>query len=34
MEESDDGYHIDHVLSYENKYDSQKQLLKAYKHCS
>ena len=30
MEESDDGYHIDHVLSYENKYDSQKQLLKAY----
>ena len=30
IEESDDGYHIDHVLSYENKYDSQKQLLKAY----
>ncbi|GIR56808.1 MAG: TonB-dependent receptor [Candidatus Neomarinimicrobiota bacterium] len=30
MEESDDGYHIDHVLSYENKYDAQKQLLKAY----
>ena len=30
MEESDDGYHIDHVLSYENKYDSQKQLFKAY----
>ena len=30
MEENDDGYHIDHVLSYENKYDSQKQLLKAY----
>ena len=30
IEESDDGYHIDHVLSYENRYDSQKQLLKAY----
>ena len=30
MEENDDGYHIDHVLSYENKYDSQEQLLKAY----
>ena len=30
MEESDDGYHIDHVFSYENKYDAQKQLLKAY----
>ena len=30
MEENDDGYHIDHVFSYENKYDAQKQLLKAY----
>ena len=30
MEESDDGYHIDHVLSYENKFDSKEQLLKAY----
>ena len=30
IEESDDGYHIDHVLSYENKFDSKDQLLKAY----
>ena len=30
MEENDNGYHIDHVISYENKYDSQEQLLKAY----
>jgi len=30
IEEQDDGYHIDHVLSYENKFDSKKQLLKGY----
>ncbi len=30
MEENDDGSHIDHVLSYENKYDADKKLLKAY----
>ncbi len=30
MEENDDGYHIDHVVSYENKYDTKEQLLKAY----
>jgi len=30
MESNDDGYHIDHVLSYENKFDSKKQLLKGY----
>ena len=30
MEENDNGYHIDHVLSYENKYDAKKKLLKAY----
>ena len=30
MEESDNGYHIDHVISYENKFDSKKQLLKGY----
>ena len=29
-EENDNGNHMDHVLSYENKFDSQKQLLKAY----
>ena len=28
--EHDDGYHLDHLLSYENKFDSEKQLLKAY----
>ena len=28
--EHDDGYHIDHVLSYENKFDSDEELLKAY----
>jgi len=28
--EHDDGQHIDHVLTYENKFDNQKQLLKAY----
>jgi len=28
--EHDDGQHMDHVLTYENKFDSQKQLLKAY----
>ena len=30
MEENDNGYHIDHVLSYENKFDSKEELLKAY----
>ena len=30
MEENDNGYHIDHVISYENKYDSKEELLKAY----
>ena len=30
MEESDNGYHIDHVLSYENKFDSKEKLLKGY----
>jgi len=30
VEENDDGYHIDHVLSYENKFDSKEQLLKSY----
>ena len=30
MEESDNGYHIDHVISYENKFDSREQLLKGY----
>ena len=30
MEESDLGYHIDHVISYENKYDAKEKLLKAY----
>ena len=30
MEESDNGYHIDHVISYENKFDSKEQLLKGY----
>ena len=30
VEENDDGYHIDHVLSYENKFDSKEQLLKGY----
>jgi len=30
MDENDNGYHIDHVLSYENKFDSKEQLLKAY----
>ena len=30
MEESDNGYHIDHVISYEDKFDSKEQLLKAY----
>ena len=30
VEENDDGYHIDHVLSYENRFDSKKQLLKGY----
>ncbi len=29
-EENDNGNHMDHVLSYENKFDSQEQLLKAY----
>jgi hypothetical protein len=28
--EHDDGQHIDHVLTYENKFDIQNQLLKAY----
>ena len=28
--EHDDGFHLDHLLSYENKFDSDKQLLKAY----
>jgi len=28
--EHDDGQHMDHVLTYENKFDSQEQLLKAY----
>ena len=28
--ETDDGTHMDHVLSYENKYDSKAQLLKAF----
>ena len=28
--ETDDGLHMDHVLSYENKYDSEYKLLKAY----
>ena len=28
--EHDDGQHIDHVLTYENKFDTQNQLLKAY----
>ena len=28
--ENDDGRHMDHVLSYENKYDSESELLKAY----
>ena len=28
--ETDDGLHMDHVLSYENKYDSESELLKAY----
>ena len=28
--ETDDGIHIDNVLSYENKYDSEAELLKAY----
>ena len=28
--ETDDGLHMDHVLSYENKYDSEAELLKAY----
>ena len=30
MEERDNGYHIDHVLSYEDKFDSKEKLLKAY----
>ncbi len=30
MEESDNGYHIDHVVSYENKFDSRERLLKGY----
>ena len=30
VEENDNGYHIDHVLSYENKFDSKEQLLKGY----
>ena len=30
IKENDDGYHIDHVLSYENKYNSADRLLKAY----
>ena len=30
MEENDNGYHIDHVISYENKYDAKEELLKAY----
>ena len=28
--EQDDGFHQDHVLSYENKFDSKERLLKAY----
>ena len=28
--ETDDGLHMDHVLSYENKFKSEKELLKAY----
>jgi len=28
--ERDDGFHMDHVLSYENKYNSEVQLLKGY----
>ena len=28
--ETDDGLHMDHILSYENKYDSKAQLLKAF----
>ena len=28
--ESDDGFHMDHTLSYENKYNSKAQLLKGY----
>lgn len=28
--ETDDGIHMDHVISYENKYDSKAQLLKAF----
>ena len=28
--EQDDGFHQDHVLSYENKFDSKEKLLKAY----
>ena len=28
--ETDDGLHMDHVFSYENKYDSEAELLKAY----
>ena len=28
--ETDDGLHMDHVFSYENKYDSKAELLKAY----
>lgn len=28
--ETDDGLHMDHVLSYENKFDSKAQLLKAF----
>ena len=28
--ERDDGNHMDHVLTYENKFDSEKELLKAY----
>ena len=30
MEENATGYHIDHVISYENKYDAKEELLKAY----
>jgi len=30
MEERDNGYHIDHVFSYEDKFDSKEKLLKAY----
>ena len=30
MDEKDLGYHIDHVISYENKYDAKEELLKAY----